>query len=134
MSLPKLINQLFRSIYMLEAIRLEAPISLEEAKVAVWAYGTEKALGPDRFTFKFIKQFWSLVSPDVMRFIRHFKDYGTLSRGCNSSFVTMASKTKDPASLNKFCPISLIGCLYKIISKFLYNSIKTIIGGVIRDV
>nr|KAJ0197785.1 hypothetical protein LSAT_V11C700368170 [Lactuca sativa] len=101
MSLPKLINQLFRSIYMLEAIRLEAPISLEEAKVAVWAYGTEKALGPDRFTFKFIKQFWSLVSPDVMRFIRHFKDYGTLSRGCNSSF--RHNILDGPLIINEIC-------------------------------
>lgn len=31
-------------------------------------------------------------------------------------------------------PISLIGCTYKIISKFLALWMKTVIGGVIRDV
>lgn len=113
---------------------MEAPISCEEAKEVVWACGSEMMPVPEGFTFKLIKQLWSLISPDAMHLIHHFEDPGTLSLGCNFLFITLAPKTKDPASLNDFRPISLIVYLYKIISKILGNCIKIVIGGIIGDV
>lgn len=69
-----------------------------------------------------------------MNFVRHFEDHGTLSHSCNSSFITLAPKTKDPISLNEFRPISLVGCLNKIITKLLATRPKTVIGKIIGDV
>ena len=43
-------------------------------------------------------------------------------------------KRKDPTSLADFRPISLIGCIYKIISKALSNRFKKVIGSVIDEV
>ncbi|KAI3751226.1 hypothetical protein L2E82_22274 [Cichorium intybus] len=133
-SRPKLVSPYFKSISMMDAIKLEAPFTLDEVKVAVWACGSDKAPGPDGFTFKFIKTYWDTLKSDVMNCVLHFDKYGTLARGCNSSFITLAPKVKDPTSLSDFRPICLIGCVYKIISKILAIRLKKIIGTVISDV
>lgn len=97
---------------MMDAIRLEAPFSVEEVNKVVWAYGGEKAPGPDGLTFKFLKKYWTIFSDDVMNFVKHFDEFGTLGRGCNSSYITLApkvTKVKEPYTLNDYRPISLIG-------------------------
>nr|KAJ0206565.1 hypothetical protein LSAT_V11C500248820 [Lactuca sativa] len=102
----------------------------EGCNLGLWK---QKSPGPDGFTFKFFKKYWDILKYDVMNFVRHFKEFGSLARGCNSSFVTLAPKIKDPLSLNDFRPIRLIGCLNKIISKVLSNRTKLVIGGIIGD-
>lgn len=57
-SRPKLVNPNIKFIDMMDAIRLEAPFSVDEVKKAVWACGGDKALGPDGLTFKFTKKYW----------------------------------------------------------------------------
>ncbi|KAI3710195.1 hypothetical protein L2E82_39969 [Cichorium intybus] len=131
---PKLSSPYFKKISMMEAIGLEAPFTVEEIKSVVWACGCEKAPGPDGFTFKFVKQFWDTIKVDVMRCVSHFDRHGTLAHGCNSSFITLVPKIKDPTSLSDFRPISLIGVIYKIISKTLALRLKRVVGGVISDV
>nr|GEZ50723.1 RNA-directed DNA polymerase, eukaryota, reverse transcriptase zinc-binding domain protein [Tanacetum cinerariifolium] len=48
-----------------QQIELESEVSNEEIKRAVWDCGTEKAPGPDGFTFGFYRQFWYLIENDV---------------------------------------------------------------------
>ncbi|XP_023764125.1 uncharacterized protein LOC111912612 [Lactuca sativa] len=50
---PKFINPAFKTLSTMEAIKIEAPFSLEEVKDAVWQCGSDKAPGPDGFTFTF---------------------------------------------------------------------------------
>ncbi|GJY97005.1 RNA-directed DNA polymerase, eukaryota, reverse transcriptase zinc-binding domain protein [Tanacetum coccineum] len=45
---------------------LEAEVSKDEVKRAVWECGTDKAPGPDGFTFGFFRHFWYLVEKDVI--------------------------------------------------------------------
>lgn len=56
---------------------------------------------------------------------------GALSPGCNSSFIFLVPKTKDPLKMNDYRPISLIGCLYKIVSKLLASRLKQVVGATI---
>nr|GFC86994.1 RNA-directed DNA polymerase, eukaryota [Tanacetum cinerariifolium] len=44
---------------------LEAEVTNDEIKKAVWECGTDKASGPDGFTFGFFRKFWYLVEKDV---------------------------------------------------------------------
>lgn len=64
-------------------------------------------------------------------FLKYFDAHGTLALGCNSSFITLVLKIKDPSTLSDHRPINLIGCMYKIISKVLASRIKHIIGNVV---
>lgn len=46
-----------------------------------------------------------------------FHNNGKLVRGLNSSFIVLIPKKEAAEALNEFRPISLIGCIYKILSK-----------------
>lgn len=131
---PLLINPNIRSIDMMDAIRLEAPFSLEEVKNAIWMCGGVKAPSPNGLTFKFIKKYWARMAPAIMNFIHHFDTHATLGSGRNSSLIILAPKVKDLTSLGEYRPISLIGCMYKIISKLLAASIKTVVVKIMGEV
>lgn len=78
----------------------------EEVKQAVWDCGSDKSPGPDGLNFKFIKQFWQLLKPDILRFIDEFHVNGVFPRGCNASFITLIPKVADPLFLCDYRPIS----------------------------
>lgn len=106
---------------------LESPFSLEEVKSAVWACEGSKAPGPDGFDFTFIKAHWDTIKDDVLKFVKDFEETGLLPRGCNSTFIMLIPKVKDPLTLSDYRPISLVGCQYKIISKVLAERLKAVL-------
>ncbi|KAJ0627618.1 putative RNA-directed DNA polymerase [Helianthus annuus] len=66
-----------------------------------------------------------------MAVMRDFHYRGVISEGCNSSFVALIPRTNDPQVLSNFQPISLVGLIYKIITKVLANRLKIVINDVI---
>ena len=131
---PKLISPLFKKISAFELQNLESPITLEEIKHAMWACGNEKAPGPDGFSFQFIKKYWEVLLGDIAAVVKYFERHGTLDSSCNSSFISLIPKVKDPLLLSDYKPISLIGCMYKIIAKILAVRIKKVMGHCIDEV
>lgn len=103
----------------------------DEIRAAVWECGSEKSPGPDGLNFKFIKQFWKLLKPDISRFLDEFHANGIFPKGSNASFIALIPKVKDPQSLNEYRPISLIGCIYKILAKVLANRLKKVMSEII---
>nr|KAJ0197982.1 hypothetical protein LSAT_V11C700375200 [Lactuca sativa] len=124
----------FRKLLEEDTRYLEGEFSMGEVKNAIWLCGGNKSLGPDGFTFKFLKKFWELLKGDIMGKIKYFEAGGKITRGCNSSSISLAAKTKDPLHFCDFRPISLIGSIYKIIAKLLALRLKKVIGGVIDEV
>ncbi|GJX46034.1 RNA-directed DNA polymerase, eukaryota [Tanacetum coccineum] len=110
---------------------LDAPFSREEIKRAVWDCGSDKAPGPDGFTFGFFKRFWEVIKEDVFVFVRSFQNRRVIPRGCNPSFIALIPKVNDPRFTSDFRPISLIGCQYKIIGKLLANRLATVIDSIV---
>lgn len=51
----------------------------------------------------------------------------------NTSFVALIPKVESPQNLNEFRPISLVGCMYKIVSKILANRLKRMMPKVICE-
>jgi hypothetical protein len=93
--------------------------SVEEVKAAIWGYDSYKSPGPDGVNFGFLKESWSDMQVDIMRFITEFHMNGKLSKGINSMFITLIPKVDCPQKLHDFRPISLVGSLYKILAKVL---------------
>jgi len=54
-------------------------------------------------------------------------------QGCNASFITLVPKVRDPSKLEQYRPISLVGAIYKVISKVLAGRIKKVLPSVIDD-
>ncbi|GAU46950.1 hypothetical protein TSUD_180540 [Trifolium subterraneum] len=123
----------FKRLTLLEGGSLTKPFSLEEVKIAVWDCDSFKSLGPDGINFGFIKDFWSELQADVMRFIADFHRNGKLTKGLNSTFIALIPKVDSPQRLNDFRPISLVGSLYKILAKVLANRLRLVIGSVISE-
>lgn len=69
-----------------------------------------------------------------MAFFKHFEVFGTLAKGCKSSFIMRVPKIQDSLSLNDYRPIGLIGCLSKIISEGLATRLKLVVGYVVDTV
>ena len=56
---------------------------------------------------------------------------GRWPRGTNASFICLIPKNDNPQHLSEYRPISLVGCVYKIVSKILSIRLKKVISKVI---
>lgn len=112
---------------------LEAYFTEEEVKAAVWGCDSNKSPGPDGFTFDFIKTNWANMKAEVMQLMREFHERGRLVKGLNASFIVLIPKKERSTALEEFRPISLIGCIYKIIAKTLANRISKVIQAIISE-
>ncbi|GJV78097.1 RNA-directed DNA polymerase, eukaryota, reverse transcriptase zinc-binding domain protein [Tanacetum coccineum] len=86
---------------------LETNVTRDEIKRAVWYCGVDKSPGPDGFTFGFYRRYWNSIENDVSHDANMVKD---------------------------FRPITLIGSLYKIITKILANRLLVVLGDLVNDV
>ncbi|GJY03743.1 RNA-directed DNA polymerase, eukaryota, reverse transcriptase zinc-binding domain protein, partial [Tanacetum coccineum] len=57
---------------------LKTRVTLEEVKFAVWDCGSNKAPGPDGFSFAFVKKYWDLLKKDIFEFVDLFLASGTM--------------------------------------------------------
>nr|GEV57212.1 RNA-directed DNA polymerase, eukaryota [Tanacetum cinerariifolium] len=113
---------------------LERDVTNAEIKKVVWECGTDKAPGPDGFSFGIFRHFWYLMDVDVYAVVRYFFTHCDLPKGSNSSFIALIPKIPDANMVKDFRPISLIGCIYKIIAKVLTNRLIGVLGGIINEV
>ncbi|KAL6562915.1 hypothetical protein OROHE_005502 [Orobanche hederae] len=112
---------------------LISAFSEAEVKDAVWSCDSDRSPGPDGFNFGFIMAFWEVIKDDIFKVLRELHRNGEFSKGCNTSFIVLIPKKDGASELNHFWPISLIGCLYKIIAKVLANRIRPVMETVIGD-
>ncbi|GJR08480.1 RNA-directed DNA polymerase, eukaryota [Tanacetum coccineum] len=96
--------------------------------------GWNKSPGPGGFTFEFFRRYWKLLENDISVAVMKFFSSGAFPKGCNSSFIALIPKTQNVKTVKDFCPISLIGSLYKIIAKILANRLSSVIPYLISDV
>ena len=97
---PRLDGICFQTIGHHQNDMLSRRFQEEEIKDAVWGCGNEKSPGPDGINFKFIKSFWHIIKPDVLRFLDEFYVNGTFPRGCNASFIVLIPKVMNPQVLD----------------------------------
>ncbi|GJW92011.1 RNA-directed DNA polymerase, eukaryota [Tanacetum coccineum] len=116
-----------------QVVDLDSNVSRDEIRKAVWDCGENKSPGPDGYMFEFFRKFWSFVGPDFCSAVEHFFVNGYFSKGCNSSFIALIPKVTDAKFVTDFRPISLIGCVYKVVTKILANRLAMVISDLISD-
>ena len=62
-----------------------------------------------------------------------FHETGSIPKGCNASFIALVPKVRDSSKLEQYRPISLVGALYKIISKVLASTMKKVLPFLIDE-
>ena len=110
---------------------LIAPFLQEEIDQVVKDSDGDKSPGPDGFNFAFFKHFWYLVKNKIRIFFDQFHGNGALPRGLLSYFVALIPKVKNPSCVKEFRPISLLGSLYKLLSKVLVARLAKVMNPII---
>ena len=66
-----------------------------------------------------------------MNFFRQFHDFGSFVRSLNATYLVLIPKKGGVEDLKDFRPISLVGRLYKWLTKVLANRLKGVLAKVI---
>lgn len=128
---PQLLQLNFNQITQEQGAELIDEFSEEEIRHAVWECESSKSPGPDGFNFFFIKEFWEVIKKDIIAYIQEFHKNGKLVRGINCSFIVLIPKKDNLQRVEDYRPISLIGCLYKILAKLLSYRLRLVMDKVI---
>jgi hypothetical protein len=92
---------------------------MEEIEEVVKGCDGNKSPGPDGFNFAFIKKCWELLKGEIRVMFDQFHGNSSLPKGFLSYFVALIPKVNSPFGLGDYRPISLLGCLYKLVAKVL---------------
>ncbi|GJT98489.1 RNA-directed DNA polymerase, eukaryota [Tanacetum coccineum] len=80
-----------------------------------------------------LSHFWDLIGSDLYAAVNCFFDSGSFPRGYNSSFIALIPKVIDAKFVTDFRPISLIGSVYKVVTKILANRLSMVISDLISN-
>jgi len=112
---------------------LQRPFTETEVLQTIQQCDGDKAPGPDGYTLKFFKACWEILKEDLMQTIHNFHQRGVFEKSFNATLVALISKKPGAVELKDFRPISLIGGVYKIISKLITERLKTVIGKLVDE-
>jgi hypothetical protein len=112
---------------------LERPFDREEVVQVLQNLEGDKAPGPDGFTMAFFQTCWRTVEADVMAFFGEVHEYGKFERSLNATFIALIPKKTDAVNIRDFRPISLVGCIYKLLAKVLANRMALVLDGIISE-
>jgi hypothetical protein len=112
---------------------LEAPITKEELRTALFQMHPDKSPGPDGFNPAFFQNFWHLCGDDVFMAAKDWLQRGYFPSSLNETNICLIPKCDSPKSMKEFRPISLCNVLYKVVSKLLANRLKKVIHKCISE-
>jgi hypothetical protein len=112
---------------------LEDSFSEEEIRNAVFEAYSNRAPGLDGLSFIFYQKFWKVIKKDSIEMFDDFHKGKLDLYRLNFTLITIIPKEKDARTMNKFRPISLLNCSYKIFTKVLTNRVGKMIDKLIAS-
>jgi len=112
---------------------LVAPFTMPELEAVVRESDSSKSPGPDGFNFAFVKKIWYLIKHEVRIMFDQFHVDEVPPRCMLAYFVTLIPKVSSPFELKDFCPISLLGSLYKLLAKVLARRLAGVMNSIISS-
>lgn len=80
---------------------------------------------------EFFKATWDIIKPELMNVLNEFHSTRTVDWRLNCTNIILLPKCEGAATMYNFIPISLIGGVYKVISKCLANRLKVVMPTII---
>ena len=130
---PKADGLAFDSIDLMDRDMLERPFEREEVVQVLQNCHCDKGPEPDGFTMAFLQKCWRTIEADVMAIFGEVYEYGKFERSLNATFISLIPKKPDAVNIRDFRPISLIGCIYKLLAKVLANRLALVLDGIISE-
>ena len=110
------------------ANEFENELSLNELDISA-AEGNRSASGMDGLSNCFIKRFWEFLRIPLFRYARTCHAKGKLTQNFSTASIKLIPKKGDATKIKNWRPISLLSCLYKVISRALNNRLKKATAG-----
>jgi hypothetical protein len=123
----------FLSIDAEESIWLERAFEEKEVWDVIKDLNGDKAPGPYGFTMAFFQKCWDFLKTNIMDVFVEFHTRCKFEKSFNATFVCLIPKKFGAMDVRDFRPISLVGGIYKIISKVLANRFKSVLGKIISN-
>ena len=121
----------FQSIGSEEGLWLERDFEENEVLEVVKELEGDRSLGPDGFSLGFVQTCWEVIKKHIMAVFRDFHSKERFQKSLNAAFITLIPKKAGAEELKDFRPISLVGIVYKLISKVLANQLKNVLEKII---
>ncbi|GJU59803.1 RNA-directed DNA polymerase, eukaryota [Tanacetum coccineum] len=110
--------------------KIEGDVTNDEIKKAVWDCGTDKAPGPDGFTFGFFRRYWDLIMVDVTNAVRLVCVIKGIVNEVQSAFIADRQILDGPFILNEviqWCKLKKKHALiFKVDFEKAYDSVRII--------
>ncbi|XP_020972640.1 uncharacterized protein LOC107627573 [Arachis ipaensis] len=116
-----------------ESIALERLPTLEEIKEAVWDCESSKAPGSDGYNINFVKKCWDEIGAEFSKAVLDFFRSSRLPSDSNITWVALAPKYAGAKEIKDLRPISMVVCVYKVISKVMVRRMRTVMPGLVGE-
>ena len=109
------------------------PTKLQDVKIVFKQIKEDKALGLDGFTVNFFHFYWDLLKHEIWKMVEESQRNQNIFLELNSTFLTLIPNEDKDVTLGKYRPIALCNVLYKIITKFIDNHVKSVLPHLISS-
>ncbi len=111
-----------------ERTRLDGPISEFELDSAIEGANANSAAGIDGINTAFIKRYWHIFKVPQLKYAAKAFEKKELTHSFKTAIIKLIPKKGDGRNIKKWRPISLLSCMYKILSRVVNNRLKSVIN------
>ena len=116
-----------------QATKLEEMFTKKEILAAISRLSGDKAPGPNGLPLAFWVFSWDFVKDEVLGLFKEFYEHNRFVKSFNATFLVLIPKKNNAEDFKDLRPISLVGGLYKILTKVLANRIKRVMSLIISQ-
>jgi hypothetical protein len=101
---------------------------LDELDKAVDEANVNSAAGIDGISLKFIKRYWYVFRVPLKKYADRSFLNGRLTHNFRTAIIKLIPKKGSSSDIKKWRPISLLSCMYKILSRAINNRLKSVVN------
>ncbi|KAJ8398700.1 hypothetical protein AAFF_G00418970 [Aldrovandia affinis] len=116
-----------------EAQDMEADVTLEEVRRALFSLRGGHAPGHDGLPGEFYIAFWHLLGPDLLEVYRALLERGALSASMKKGVLVLLHKGGVRTELGNWRPLTLLNTDYKVLAKVATARLRRVMGGLVNQ-
>jgi Reverse transcriptase (RNA-dependent DNA polymerase) len=109
-----------------EADRIAKDFNLPELDEVVKDLNTKSAGGPNGLSNGVIKKIWKYIRVPLKNYANFCNNKGPLSHSFRTAAIRLIPKKGDASKIGNWRPISLLNCIFKVISNAINNRLKKV--------